>query len=345
MSRLLRMKNVPVYIDLAFCLIVLPLLVMIFPIERWLHHFRWYVISYGIWLYALYILNRAVTVPALFRGTGQRTVGFLIILLSLAVTYGFSVVYLYTPKPNFYDMDVARILPLFPQHEQAVWSLYMVVEAFSFAVGLVIQAEEQTERRRQVELERDRAEIALYRAQIKPHFLFNTLNTIYGLLLTHNTKAVEALEEFISMMRYVYTTSRSELVPLSDEADYIRQYVGLQTLRLNGMTDVDLTFDIGNENLMVPPMLLVTFVENCFKHGVSPVDHSSIRISLAEKDGRMTFTTANHIFEAPHASGRGIGVENCRKRLSLLYPGEHTLHMGRDGNEFNVKLIINSLNK
>lgn len=283
------MKNVSLYIDLAFCIIVLPLMAMIFPVERWFHNFQWYVVSVGIWLYLLYFLNRFATVPVLFKGKRGRLAGAIMIAFSIAVNYGLSQVSLYTPTPNIHDNGINRIFLETQQYQQAVWSLFMIVETFSFAVGLLTQTNLQRARRRAVEAERDKAEIALYKAQIKPHFMFNTLNSLYGLFLTHNDLALTSLERFISMMRYIHTTSHCDLVPLSDEIDYIRQYVGLQSLRLNEMTNVSLDIEAENRDLMVPPMLFVTFVENCFKHGISPIEKSTISITLTEKNGILLF--------------------------------------------------------
>ena len=333
------MKNVSGYIDVAFCLIVLPMMVMIFPVERWFHNFQWYVITVGLWLYALYFVNRMLTVPLLFRSARCRWEGIVLILLSLIVTYLLSQISLYTPKPNVHDEGIVRIFPSIQQYQQAVWSLFMIVEAFSFAVGLLTQANLQKSRRRAVEAERDKAEIELYKAQIKPHFMFNTLNSLYGLFLTHDDKALESLEKYISMMRYVHNTSRRDFMPLSDEADYIQQYVALQSLRLNGMTTVTMNIDIENATLQIPPMLLVTFVEDCFKHGISPVEESNISIMLVEKKGKLYFATDNRIFPVKRI-GEHMGIENCRKRLELLYPGAHTMDIESDGVYYHVKLEI-----
>lgn len=338
-SPVLLMKNVPTYIDLAFCLIVLPMMVMIFPVERWFHNFQWYVTTVGIWLYSLYALNRALTVPLLFGRPRSRWGGIGLIVLSLGVTYLLSSVSLYNPKPNIHDEGIVRIFPSVQQYQQAVWSLFMIVEAFSFAIGLLTQENLQRSRRRAVEAQRDKAEIELYKAQIKPHFMFNTLNSLYGLFLTNDDKALESLEKYISMLRYIHTSSRCDFVPLSDETDYIRQYIALQSLRLNGMTKVTMNIDIADSNLQVPPMLLVTFIENCFKHGVSPVEDSDISISLSEKDGRLLFSTSNRIFPVRRI-GEHMGIENCRKRLELLYPGKHKLEIDSDGIYFRVKLNI-----
>lgn len=333
------MKNISLYIDLAFCLIVLPVMMMIFPIERWFHNFEWYVLSVGIWLYGLYFLNRSVTVPFLFRGGNKTTAGVVLIIISIVVTYGFSQVTLYTPKPNIHDVGIERLFPYIQQYQQAVWSLFMIVEAFSFAVGLLTQTNIQRSRRRAVESERDKAEIELYKAQIKPHFMFNTLNSLYGLFLTKNENALASLERFIAMMRYLHTSSMCDSVPLSDEFDYICQYVELQKLRLNEMTTVDLHIDVEDSSLMVPPMLLVTFVENCFKHGVSPVEKSRIKISLRSRGGKMELLTSNRIFPVKRI-GEHMGIENCRKRLELLYHGKHDLAIMKDDNFFTVRLCI-----
>lgn len=333
------MKNISIYIDIAFCVIVLPVMIMIFPIERWFHNFQWYVVSVGVWLYCLYFLNRFVTVPFFFKGKKSSVVGVLTIVFSLAVTYCFSRISLYPPKPNIHDAGIERLFPYVQQYQQAIWSLFMIVEAFSFAVGLLIQANIQRSRRRAVEAERDKAEIELYKAQIKPHFMFNTLNSLYGLFLTKDENALASLEKFISMMRYIHTTSMCDLVPLADEVDYINQYVGLQKLRLNEMTTVTLDISIEDSSLMVPPMLLVTFVENCFKHGVSPVEKSRIKISLREHGGKMEFVTSNRIFPVKRI-GEHMGIENCRKRLDLLYPRKHELNVMNEGTFFIIKLII-----
>ncbi len=333
------MRDLPKYIDLAFCLVVLPVMIMIFPMERWFHSFQWYVITVVGWLYLLYLVNRLMTVPLLFRDSAKRWMGIGLIVISLGITYGLSNITLYHPEPNIHDKGIIRIFPAVLQYQQAVWSLFMIVEAFSFAIGLLTQTNLQRSRRQAVEAERDKAEIELYKAQIKPHFMFNTLNSLYGLFLTHDEKAMESLEKFIMMLRYIHTTSHHDFVALEEEADYIRQYVDLQSLRLNGRTSVALKIDMETAGLQVPSMLLVTFVENCFKHGVSSVQDSDITIDLHERGRRLTFSTSNHIFPAKRI-GEHLGIKNCKKRLSLLYPGNHSLEIADNGVSYHVKLTI-----
>ena len=333
------MKHLALYIDLAFCLIVLPIMVALFPIERWVHNFTSYMVLAGIWLYLVYIINRTFTIPFLFGDRKSKTGGVLLIVGSITVTFILSGIQLYTPKPFIFDEGIVRHLPHILQYQQALWTLFMIVEAFSFAVGLLAQTNTQKARIRSAEAERDRAEIELYKTQIKPHFMFNTLNSLYGLFLTENKNALPSLEKFMSMMRYIHTSANRDLVPLSEETEYIREYVDVQSLRLNDKTKVVLNIDIHNAGLMIPPMLLVTFVENCFKHGVSPVQNSCILISLSEDDGNLLFATSNRIFPAKRI-GEHMGIENCRKRLGLLYLGNHELIINNNDGIYNVSLKI-----
>ena len=333
------MKNLAFYIDLAFCLVVLPIMVALSPIERWVHNFTTYMILAGIWLYLVYIVNRIFTIPFLFGNRNKKICGITMIILSIIVTFILSSVELYIPKPNIHDEGIVRRLPQILQYQQALWTLFMIVEAFSFAVGLLVHTNIQKARLREAEAEIDKAEIELYKAQIKPHFMFNTLNSLYGLFLTENKNALPSLEKFISMMRYIHTSSNRNLVPLAEETEYIREYVEVQSLRLNEMTTVVLNINTQDEGLMIPPMLLVTFVENCFKHGVSPVEKSCILISLSEEEGNLLFATSNRIFPVKRI-GEHMGIENCRRRLELLYPGKYDLTISNNSDIYNVSLQI-----
>lgn len=333
------MKNLALYIDLAFCLVVLPIMVALSPIERWVHNFTTYMVLAGMWLYFVYIINRTFTIPFLFGSRNKKIYGAAMILVSIIVTFILSGIELYIPKPNIHDEGIVRRLPQILQYQQALWTLFMIVEAFSFSVGLLVQTNVQKARIRAAEAERDKAEIELYKAQIKPHFMFNTLNSLYGLFLTENRNALPSLEKFISMMRYIHTSSNRDLVPLSEETEYIHEYVEVQSLRLNEMTKVVLNIDIQNDSLMIPPMLLVTFVENCFKHGVSPVQKSCILISLSEDDGNLSFATSNRIFPVKRI-GEHMGIENCRRRLELLYSGKYELIIDSNSDIYNVSLKI-----
>ena len=140
-------------------------------------------------------------------------------------------------------------------------------------------------------------------------------------------------------MRYIQSSSTRDLVTLTDEAEYIRQYVHLQSLRLGKKTRVNLHTDVTGSPALIPPMLLITFVENCFKHGVSSDVESEIVISLTQSDGELRLHTSNRIFPAERI-GEHTGIANCRKRLELLYPARHSLSIVSESDLFIVNLRI-----
>lgn len=151
--------------------------------------------------------------------------------------------------------------------------------------------------RTEMEYERNRAEFALYKAQINPHFLFNTLNTLYGLLVTQSDKTEVTLERFINLTKYMYNNANREFIPLSEEVDYIGQYIALQKLRLNELADVRFTHDVERGEIPIPPMMLITFVENAFKYGISSNDSCFIHIRLSQQADKLYFEVTNSTFD------------------------------------------------
>lgn len=201
---------------------------------------------------------------------------------------------------------------------------------FCFAVGMVSEAYRQRLASEEMEFERNRAELALYKAQMNPHFLFNTLNTLYGLVITRSDKAELAMERFINLTKYMYNNTNSDFISLREEVDYIEQYIGLQKLRLNDFAKVEFVHDIEDGSLEVPPMMLITFVENAFKYGISSVESCFINIRLRQNGGSVEFEVDNSVVQNNRKESKRMGIANCRRRLELLYPGRHTLTVGKD---------------
>ncbi|MGM9713218.1 MAG: sensor histidine kinase [Prevotella sp.] len=339
------MKNVSIYIDLAFCLVFLPMMIFFFPVERWWGTYPVFFTSFVAWLYVTYFLYKYLIVPRLFRRGRHLLLAIGLMLLSLAVTSLFSSYHITSPfyhlRQLHLDMCAFPVWGVRP-NQQAVWLHYIIVVTFCFAVGMLAEANRQRLAREEMEYERNKAELAFYKAQINPHFLFNTLNTLYGLLITHSEKTVSSMERFISLTKYMYINASREYVPLSEEVDYISQFIELQKLRLNSMADVRFTHDTENDTLPVPPMLLITFVENAFKYGISSSEPCFIHIDMEEKASTLRFEVRNKVFRRVTHHSCGTGQENCRRRLGLLYPGRHTLGCGIDheGN-YRVSLRIN----
>jgi ligand-binding sensor domain-containing protein len=187
------------------------------------------------------------------------------------------------------------------------------------------------------------SEQALLRMQVNPHFLFNTLNNIYSLVYQKLDTAPAAVVKLSEIMRYMLYDSTSDLVPLEQEIKYLRSYIELQALRLQDSKFVD--FDVmGDTNgLTIAPMLLIPFIENAFKHGAKRVTSPGIIIHLIVGQGLLNFEVTNHrkpnLIETKDQTG-GIGLQNVRRRLELLYPSKHLLEINLDKEICVVKLKI-----
>lgn len=195
--------------------------------------------------------------------------------------------------------------------------------------------------RKEAEKERADQELNLLKSQINPHFLFNTLNTIYSLALVNSEHTAGAVMKLSDMMRYVLQDVNREKVPVALELDYIRHYVGLQQLRLNQNITVVLEVEDDDAGQQVAPILLVPFVENVFKHGTSAHEKAEILIRIKCSGNTLDLKTINRIFpERYREEGSGIGLTNTKKRLELIYPGKHQLDLKEDGDRFFVNLTI-----
>lgn len=335
------MKRISLYIDITFCLVFLPLMIVAFPVERWWGTYPLFFSTFVAWLYVTYFVYRYIILPRLFHGR-KRITAISAIVISLLITM---LMASYDITSPFYHMR-EQCSPPFPvwgvrQNKQAIWLHYILVVTFCVAVGMVAEAYRQRLAREKVENERNKAELALYKAQTGPHFLFNTLNTIYGMLLSNSDKALTTFERFIRLTQYMYLNAGRDYITLAEESDYINQYIQLQQERLSNMAHVTFKRQICNEETLVPPMLFITFIENAFKYGISNNEPCNIYISLTDKADMVNFEVKNTIFRHSDTNSHGTGIDNCRRRLSILYPQRHNLecHACPDGT-FIVKLSL-----
>lgn len=227
-------------------------------------------------------------------------------------------------------------------HSQTVWFFFLIISGFGLAIEVIFELFRQMLARQEMEAEKNRAELAMYKAQINPHFLFNTLNTLYGLVITKSDQTESAFVKFSNILRYMYHNASVEKINIESELEYISQYVELQQLRLNHHTKVIFESRTDQESVKIPPMILITFVENAFKYGTSSSKDCTILIRIIVEDGTLFFKTCNSIMREKEQDAPSIGIENCRKRLRLLYPERFTLLTERDKkrNEFRTKLTI-----
>ena len=329
--------------DMAFCFILLPLVIYAFPVERWWGTYPLFSCSFVGWLYVTYFLYKYFIVPRLFIKGKKRTIAVAAILLSLAVTFLFSAYEITSPLYHIHQQQ--RQLYPYPiwgirQNQQAIWLHYILVVIFCFAVGMLKEVYRQKLARAEMEYERNKAELALYKAQINPHFLFNTLNTLYGLLITQSDKMEITLERFINLTKYMYNNANREFIALAEEVDYIGQYIALQQLRLNELADIRFTHEMEREEMPIPPMMLITFVENAFKYGISSDDPCFIHIQLNQRAEKLCFEVVNSTFGREAGHSARMGITNCRRRLELLYPEHHRLEIVQEHDLFRVRLEL-----
>ena len=329
--------KISVYIDLVFCLVVLPLVLSIIPIEKMFASSTIFTVVLIIFLYGVYFLFRKIRVPSLLMKKKYLQaflfVGILLVLTSLLAHF---------PLTDDFIMRLPEgEVPRISAHRaQRVWFLFLVVSGFSVSIDLTFELFRQMIARKEVEEARNKAELALYKAQINPHFLFNSLNTLYGMIVSRSEKTEEAFVKFTDMLKYMYDNPVAEKISLGKEVEYIGNYVEFQELRHNGHTKVEWGCSIDNPSCLIPPMLLITFVENAFKYGSSSSRDCTISIKASEHDGRLVFETENRIMKRPLESQRGIGLENCRNRLELLYPERYELSISENGDIYKVRLVI-----
>ena len=199
----------------------------------------------------------------------------------------------------------------------------------------------------QKELGRSEANIDLLKSQINPHFLFNVLNTLYGTALQEKAdRTSEGIQRLGDMMRFMLQENLQEKISLAREIEYLRNYISLQELRTGNNSSITIQTDIKDivGPFHITPMLLIPFVENAFKHGISFREPSFIRISMSIDKSRLDFTcvNTNHTKSEndPEKYSPGIGLNNVKQRLKLHYPGKHDLTIQESEKEFFVHLAI-----
>lgn len=186
------------------------------------------------------------------------------------------------------------------------------------------------------------AEIKYLRYQIQPHFLFNTLNNIYSLIDRSPNSAKTSIHSLSKMMRYLLHDSVETRVPLVKEMDFLGRYIDLMQLRVSSNLTLEKSFPIINQPIHIAPLLLITFVENAFKHGIDAVSPSHIKIKLTIEKDTIHFSVINSSFpQMEKITDSGIGLENLKKRLELLYPNRFELTQEERNSIYSAQLIFN----
>ena len=219
---------------------------------------------------------------------------------------------------------------------------FLLVFTIGTSVSLTQQWLRTEQTNKAIENEKLSTELSFLKTQINPHFFFNTLNNIYSLAIIQSDKTATAVMKLSSIMRYILTETKTDHVPLENEVSFLKNFIDLQLVRLTDKVTVHFEADNINPNTQVAPLLFIAFVENAFKYGVSTKEPTTIDITLANTANGIQFTVRNTIVNAENAihETTGIGINNVKRRLDLLYPGKHNLQVTDTGEVFTVSLEI-----
>lgn len=310
-------------------------------------HFMHYLMTCMTPLFQMIVfyLNYVVLAPKLFvRGKHRYDLLINILLLTtLGTILHFWMVYvnsIYVPNSNINDDAIGTISYI------ARNSLNLAIFAGgATALALARRWVTTDQKLKEVEAERATTELRNLRSQINPHFLLNTLNNIYALTAFDTPKAQQAIQELSKMLRHILYDYQQPKVALSDEVEFLQNYVNLMRIRLSDSVDVKFQTFIANPQLEVAPMVFISLVENAFKHGVSPSEPSFIHIQIESADNQIVcdIQNSNHPKTANDHSGHGIGLVQVQRRLELTYPDHYQWEHGpTDDGIYRSRIVIDT---
>lgn len=233
-------------------------------------------------------------------------------------------------------------LMMFGPGEVVIFFGGLLLMGMNLGVKLYFRSQEDADILSQIEKHALERQLQYLKYQVNPHFFMNTLNNIHALVDIDPERAKASIVELSKLMRYVLYEGNNRLTPLSREVQFLRNYVQLMSMRYTGNVSICLDVPEVLPDSMLPPLLLVIFVENAFKHGISYRTKSFVEISLKPQADRLLFTCRNSRPEIKHDENMkgGVGLSNVRRRLDLLFPGNYTLDIKEQEDTYTVHLDI-----
>ncbi|WP_459209433.1 sensor histidine kinase [Aquimarina rhabdastrellae] len=219
---------------------------------------------------------------------------------------------------------------------------YTTFLILSLAIRLYEEWKRNENNRRVIQADKTATELQFLKNQLNPHFLFNSLNSIYSLTTKKSNDAPEAVITLSEMMRYMLYQTNNKFVLLQNELNYIQNYLKLQRLRIANNEKVTINIHGTVSNQKIKPLLLISFIENAFKYGTDFKGNTEVRISIDVEETKLYFKCINLIGVRKHINNDfGIGLQNTRERLELLYPEKHELSVEEKENKYIVDLVLN----
>ncbi len=268
-----------------------------------------------------------------------------IILLLITTTIGaFSIraIEFYWSGPLFLPFDVGDVLCTYKMFYKVLDNVY--IASLVVIIKLMQQFIQKEKVNQNLSRQKLQAELQLLKNQLQPHFLFNTLNNLYGLVLTKDELAGDAVLKLSSLLSYMLYESEEQYISLRKEIKHLNEYIELEKMRYGDRLTLEFEEVITDDQILVAPLLLIAFLENSFKHGPSSTEKKAwIKILIRGDERNLYFQVENSIeAEVEQKSSRtysGIGLKNVKKRLELLYPGRHELEIQKN-TSYLVKLNL-----
>ena len=336
------------------------------PILRIIQHLAFWVLSFLVFLnlfktgskpekvdYVYTLLFQLSLLPAVYLnlklllpklGNRKRILFYLLSLIALIIFFAWI-------NYNFFDNWSAKVFPdyffisYFTFNEIILFfSVYIIITAllklsksWFLVSGLQKELLEKEKQKTEVELK-------ALKAQINPHFFFNTLNSIYSMALDKDERLPGTVLQLSDLMRYFLYGARDNFIPLEKDLTVVKEYIALQKLRSDAQLDIQTKISGEIRDQQIAPLLLITFLENAFKHGVKGSSGNTfIKLDIKVEKNRLNFTVENNkgiIDEVNTGDHNGLGLENVKRQLELLYPGKHLLNIKDQPDRFSVALQL-----
>jgi len=246
---------------------------------------------------------------------------------------------------GYKEVDTAPLTKTLPFIILGVFFVVMIMVSLSLIMHnykSIVKYENLRSEILQAQLQLKEQELKFLKMQIHPHFLFNSLNTIYGFALKKSDEAPQMILKLSNLLDYILYQIEKPQVLLKDEINHLMDYVSLEKMRFHDTLKVTVETNINDENIQIAPMLLIPFVENSFKHGTIIDGELKVDICIESKDDELCFKIVNSSIVEKDVF-KGIGLENIEKRLNMLYPKSHKLINNQIENQFEVNLTIQNL--
>lgn len=331
--------------------IIVGIFVLLFPIivnEEYMTggmYLRSFVVLFS-YLFIFY-LNYLLLIDKLFFNKSKLYLFFIVnLIIILLFWFGLQVWRDLDFRKNILpQIEKIAEMPMMPPHRIFLMTLrdillMIATVGLSLALKLSFNYYKLKEQALELIKLRTESELAALKNQLNPHFLFNTLNNIYSLISISQSRAQQAVHDLSRLMRYALYEGNKDFVLLESEIQFVRNYVNIMALRLG--KSVSLRSELPGDvyNLWIAPMLFISLIENAFKHGVANGEASFIDISIRSFPNRVVCKISNSISIKPVEEEGGIGLENLRKRLELLYPNRYTFTNNVEGGVYVSELII-----